>query len=118
LAACRASSSAMIFIEFKTSPFRLNFRRAFQHAVLNRGKQHYTSGLCLSIVVKEFATKDEIIGTAPVEWSLCWTELSPCWQGRSPCRLELFPCWLELPPCWLELPAPARTSSLPRSPNR
>jgi hypothetical protein len=102
----------MIFIEFKTSPFRLNFRRAFQHAVLNRGKQHYTSGLCLSIVVvKEFATKDEIIGTAPVEWSLCWMELSLCW-------MELFPCWLELPPCWLELPALARTSSLPRSPNR
>jgi hypothetical protein len=39
----------MISIEIKTSPFRLISRRAFRHAVLNRGKQLYTSGLGLSI---------------------------------------------------------------------
>jgi hypothetical protein len=56
----------MIFIEFKTSPFRLIFRRAFRRAVLNCGKQLYTSGLGLSTMVQELAAKDEIIGTAPV----------------------------------------------------
>jgi hypothetical protein len=80
----------MIFIEIKTTPIRLIFRRAFRYAALNRGKQLYTSGLGLSIVVKEFAVMDEIIGKAQVAWF----------------------------PRWLELPAPARTLSRPRSPNR
>src|SRR5271155_1107693 len=43
----------MIFIETKTSPFRLIFRRAFRYAGLNCGKQLYTRGLGLSIVAKE-----------------------------------------------------------------
>jgi hypothetical protein len=84
----------MIFIKPKTSPFRLTFRRAFSTLILNRGKQLYTSGLGLSIAVKEFVLKDEIIEKAPAAWSQGWLELEP------------------------QLPASARTLSLPGSPNR
>jgi hypothetical protein len=89
----------MIFIEIKTSPFRLIFRRAFRYAVLNCGNQLYTRGFGLSIVAKVFAVVDEIIEKARVAWFL--------WEAQVAWSL-----------CWLELPAAARTSSLRRSPNR